>query len=69
MTTTQPSLKEQILAATDALRLARMAGASYDELKAKATTVLELRQQAEKAFSGEVRTRITAQTIASLIRG
>lgn len=69
MTITQPSLKDQILTATDALRLARMAGASYDELKEKATTVLELRRQAEQAFSGRVKTRITAQTIASLIRG
>lgn len=68
MTTTQP-LKEQILAATDALRLARMAGASYDELKEKATAVLELRRQAEQAFLGKVKTRITTQTIASLIRG
>lgn len=67
--TTQPLLKDQIFAATDALRLARMAGASYDEMKAKAITVLELRQQAEKAFSGRIKTRITTQTIASLIRG
>jgi len=62
------TLKDQICQATDELRLLRQCGASYDDLKSAATKVLELRQQAEKAFSGRVKTRITAQTIASLIR-
>lgn len=68
MAITQPSLKDQILTATDALRQARMAGASYDDMKAKAIVLLELRQQAEKAFSGKAKTRITAVSIAALIR-
>lgn len=62
------NLKDQILQATDALAAQKRARASYDDLKAAATVVLTLRQQAELAFSGTVKTRITARSIASLIR-
>jgi hypothetical protein len=62
------TLRDQICQATDALRLARRSGASYDDLKAAAITLLELRQQAEKACLGRVKTQITAVAIASLIR-
>lgn len=62
------TIRDQICQATDELRLLRQSGASYDELKSAATRILELRQQAEKAFSGRVKTKITAVAIASLIR-
>lgn len=63
------NLKDQICQATDELRLLRQSRASYDDLKEAATRVLTLRQEAERAFSGRVKTRINAQTVASLLRG
>lgn len=63
------TLRDQICQATDALRLLRQSRASYDDMKAAAIEVLTLRQQAEQAFSGRIKTRITAQAIASLLRG
>lgn len=62
------SLKDQICQATDTLAAQKRARASYDDLKAAAIIVLELRQQAEQTFSGKVKTRITPRSIASLIR-
>lgn len=62
------SLKDSICLATDELNALRRASASYDDLKVAAIKVLELRQQAERAFSGKVKTKITAVSIASLIR-
>lgn len=62
------SLKDSICLATDELNTLRRSRASYDDLKVAAIKVLELRQQAEKAFSGKVKTKITARSIASLIR-
>ncbi len=66
------TLKEQICAATDALDALRrdhyQGQASYEQLSAAATHLLTLRQQAEQAFLGKVKTKITAVTIASLIR-
>ena len=62
------TIKEQICQATDTLVSLRRAQASYDEMKAAAITVLELRQQAEKAFSGRVKTKITSVAIAALLR-
>lgn len=62
------TLRDQICEATDTLRLLRQAQASYDDLRVAAIKVLELRQEAEKAFSGKVKTKITARAIASLIR-
>jgi hypothetical protein len=66
------TIKEQIFAATDTLNFLRRAfyqqQASYDDCATAARTVLELRQQAKKAFQGKVKTKITPQAIASLIR-
>lgn len=66
------TIREQICAATDALADVRrrhyQQQASYDEAAAAARALLELRQQAEKAFSGRVKTKITPITIAALIR-
>ena len=66
------TIKEQICQATDRLNELRRAHfqgqASYDDAAAAARIVLELRQQAEKAFSGKVKTKITTRTIASLLR-
>lgn len=61
-------LKDQICTATDTLVSLKRARASYDDLKQAAIVVLTLRQQAELAFSGTVKTKITARSIASLIR-
>ena len=66
------TLKEQICAATDKLDALRrdyyQGGATYEQMSEQATNLLTLRQQAEKAFSGKIKTRITPQTVASLIR-
>lgn len=66
------SIKDDILLATDDLarlkRLYYQSGASYDDTRAAAVRLLELRRQAELAFSGKVKTRISARAIASLIR-
>jgi hypothetical protein len=66
------TLKEQICTATDTLDSVRRAyyqqQASYDEMTAAARRLLELRQQAELAFMGKVKTKITSVAIASLIR-
>jgi hypothetical protein len=65
-------LKEQICEATDRLNECRAAfycqGATYDDVAATARVVLELRQQAEKAFLGKVKTKIDPRSIASLVR-
>lgn len=62
------TLRDQICRATDELASLKRARASYDDLKTAATRILELRQQAERAFSGKVKTKITPVAIASLIR-
>lgn len=66
------TLKEQIYTATDMLNTLRriyfQQQTDYETIAAAARHVLELRQQAEKAFGGKVKTKITPQTIASLIR-
>ena len=66
------NLRELICQATDELKAVRgqfyQHQASYDEMKAAAVKVLELRQQAERT-RGAVRTKVNAQTIASLLRG
>lgn len=66
------TLKDQINAATDSLNELRRAyyqqGATYEQMAEAARKLLELRQQAEKAFMGKVRTKITPVTIASLLR-
>ncbi len=66
------TIKDDILLATDDLarlkRLYYQSGVSYDDTRAAAVRVLTLRQQAELAFSGKVKTKITAAAIASLIR-
>lgn len=66
------TLREQICAATDTLDTLRrdyfQQRASYDDVAASARSVLELRQQAEKAFTGKVKTKITPAAISSLIR-
>lgn len=43
--------------------------ATYDEMRAAAVAVLTLRQAAEVTKYGKVKTKITAQTIASFMRG
>lgn len=66
------TIKEQINIATDTLDTLRrdyyQQRVSYDDVAAAARTVLELRQQAEKAFIGKVKTKITPVTIARLLR-
>lgn len=62
------TLRDQICEATDTLQALRRERASYDDLKEAAIVILTLRQQAEKAFSGRTKTKITARSIASLIR-
>lgn len=66
------TLREQICQATDTLNTLRRAyfqqQASYDDVAAAARAVLELRQQAEKAFKGKSRIAITPVAIARLIR-
>jgi hypothetical protein len=65
-------MKEQICQATDALDTLRrdyyQGRATYEQMTEAATKLLTLRQQAEKAFMGKVKTRINPQAIASLIR-
>lgn len=66
------TLKDQIHAATDILNELRRSyfqqQASYDDIAAAARVLLELRQQAEKAFIGKVKTKIDPIAIARLIR-
>jgi len=66
------TLREQITAAADTLDTLRRSyfqqQTDYDTIAEAARALLELRQQAEKAFMGKVKTKITPQTIASLIR-
>lgn len=63
---------EQICAATDAIKAIRReynAGrATYDDMKAAAIKLIELRQQAEIARFGKAKSQINAVTIASLLR-
>lgn len=67
-----PSLRDQVCAATDTLNTLRRSyyqqTTSYDDVASAARTLLELRQQAEKAFAGKVKTKIDPRSIASLIR-
>lgn len=76
------TIKDQICAATDALRTARIAymqagpqGKSeaerdelYTALRAAGEQLLRLRQQAEQKFSGKIKTKITPTTISNIIR-
>lgn len=66
------TIKEQIGTATDELNALRRSyyqgGATYEQMADAATALLTLRQQAEKAFMGKVKTRIDSRAIASLIR-
>lgn len=63
---------EQICAAQDRIKEIRReyaAGrASYDDMKAAAVALLELRQQAEIKRFGKPKSQITAVAIASLLR-
>lgn len=67
-----PSLIDQICAAQDAIKAIRReyaAGrATYDDMRAAAVALLELRQQAEIKRFGKAKTRITSVAIASLLR-
>lgn len=66
------TIKEQICEATDRLNDVRQdfyrQGATYDDVASAARVLLELRQQAEKAFLGKVKTKIDPRSIASLVR-
>jgi hypothetical protein len=63
---------DQICAAHDAIKEVRRkyaAGeATYDDMRAAAVALIELRQQAERARFGRARSKIDAVTIASLLR-
>lgn len=63
---------EQICAAHDTIKAIRReyaAGrATYDDMKAAAIALLELRQQAEIARFGKAKSKINAIAIASLLR-
>lgn len=63
---------EQICNAQDAIKEMRReyaAGrATYDDMRAAAVALIELRQQAERARFGRAKSKIDAVTIASLLR-
>jgi hypothetical protein len=66
------TIKAEIFAANDNLIRVKQAfyrhEATYEEMQAAATQVLELRVAAEKQYMGKVRTKITTRAISSLIR-
>jgi len=63
---------EELCAAQDTFNAIRRAygqgHATYEEMYAAAVKLLTLRQIAEKARYGKVKTKITPQTIASFMR-
>jgi hypothetical protein len=66
------TIKDQICEATDRLNDLRRAyyqqQATYEQVSGAAVALLTLRQQAEKAFYGKVKTKIDPRSIASLLR-
>jgi len=67
-----PSLKSQIASANDALKAKKadfyQGRATLEDVRAAARRVLELRVEAEKAFYGRAKTKITPIAIAHLCR-
>jgi hypothetical protein len=66
------TLKDRICEATDTLNAVRIAfytgSATYDDCKAAAIKVLEIRREIEIYKTGKARTKVTPVAIASLIR-
>lgn len=66
------TLREQICQATDTLNALRrnyyQGGATYEQAADAAKTLIELRQQVEKAAYGKVKTKLNTVTIARLLR-
>lgn len=63
---------EQICKAQDTIKETRrkfaVGEATYDDMRAAAVALIELRQQAERARFGRAKSKIDAVTIASLLR-
>lgn len=59
---------EQICKAQDKINELRRAQAPYDDLKAAAIALLELRREAERKRFGRAKSQINAISIASLLR-